>query len=338
MLDRGIRVNGSTTNTLVDRATQKWVPDVTIQYIHRGIINLVQGRQPKELKCDHGLLEQNPTIRSDFIEKTKTGIINLHRASVNSLTPTGLSLSTGVDVDADVIISCTGYHMTDMPFLPEGASVSREAPAPHIDLYKRFISPWYDNLFVIGRVENFGPLAPAAEAQTRVAAAIVSGRLARPEHGEMMASIRNARKMNAKKFINSDRHLYTVHAVEYIDDVLRPLGAVPTVPNMLGRARNGKRRQAVRVLLAVYFGMPSSGQWRLVGEGNNEKLAEATVLRIAQGKKELSEGEKEALGGGASAKDINRSESEVLDKGVSVEGLGMEKKVPEGGVPAKNVL
>lgn len=308
------------------------------QYIHSSIINLIHARQPKELKCDHGILEQNPTIRSDFIEKAKTGVIKLHRASVNTLTPTGLSLSTGIAVDADIIISCTGYHMTDLPFLPQDAVVSREMPAPHIDLYKRFVSPWCDNLFIIGRVESFGPLAPAAEAQTRVAAAMVSGRLAKPKHEEMVASIRDAREKAAKKFIQSDRHLQTVHAVEYIDDVLAPLDAAPTVRKMLVRARRGKWLRAAKVFWAVYFGVPSSGQWRLVGDGNNEKLAEASVLRIARGKKELSRGEREALAGGASAKELSRWGTEVLQDAVSAKELSRgETEVLEKGVSAKDV-
>ena len=262
-------------------------------------VNLFHARQPKELKCDHGLLEQNPTVRGDFIEKVKTGVVKVHRSNISSLTPKGLSLSTGYNVDADVIISCTGYHMTDLPFLPQDAAVSREKPAPHIDLYKRFVSPWYDNLFVIGRIENFGPLAPAVEAQSRVAAAMVSGRLARPDHEEMMISIRNTREEAAKKFVNSDRHLHTVHSVEYIDSVLEPLGAAPTVRKLLRRARKdkGKRFRGIRVLKAVYFGRLSGGQWRLIGEGRNERLAEATLLRISRRGEELSKEEREILEG-----------------------------------------
>ncbi|KAL2107374.1 hypothetical protein VUR80DRAFT_5312 [Thermomyces stellatus] len=257
-----------------DRATQMWMPTKVSQCIQTKLINVLHAKQPEELKCDHKLLDQNPTIRSDFIEKVETGIIKLHRANVDTLTPTGLSLSTGTRLDVDVIICCMGYHMTDLPFLPPDAVVSHEMPAPHVDLYKRFVSPWYDELFIIGRVENFGPLAPAAEAQARVAAAMVSGRLAKPEHEEMMASIRSTREKAAKRFIKSDRHLHTVHTVEYIDDVLKPLGATPSVSKLLGRATKGRPLRAVRVFWAVYFGLPSSGQWRLGGR----EVLEGAVL------------------------------------------------------------
>lgn len=279
---------------LPDRATQTWVPSKLSQYAQTKLLNLVHAEQPEELKCDHKLLEQSPTIRSDFIEKVNTGVIKLHRANVDTLTPSGLSLSTGTQLDADTIICCTGYHMTDLPFLPQDAAVSRDMPAPHIDLYKHFVSPWYDGLFMIGRVENFGPLAPAVEAQMRVAAAMVSGRLPKPDHEEMMASIRADREKTAKNFIKSDRHIHAVHGINYIDDLLNPLGAAPTVLELLKRAKNGPLR-ATKVFSAVYFGVPCSAQWRLTGHGSEEKLAEATVLRIARGEKGLSKEEREIL-------------------------------------------
>lgn len=292
-------------NTLIDRATQMWMPHKVTQYLQTKLINLIHAKQPEELECDHKLLEQNPTIRSDFIEKVNTGIVKIHRASIETFTPTGLFLSTGVELDVDVIICCTGYHMTDLPFLPQDAVISREMPAPHIDLYKRFVSPWYDDLYVIGRVENFGALAPAAEAQMRVAAAMVSGRLSKPTHEEMMDSIRKTREKATNSFIKSDRHILTIHSVEYIDDILRPLGAVPTARKLLGKAISGRPVKALKVFCAVYFGVPSSGQWRLVGQGSNEKLAEEMVLRIAGAGKELSKGEWEVLHGGMPVKDMS---------------------------------
>jgi dimethylaniline monooxygenase (N-oxide forming) len=272
-----------------------WLPSKVSQFVQTKLIQLLHAKQPEELKCDHRLLEQNAAIRGDFIEKVNTGIIKIHRATVDTLTHTGLSLSSGVRVDADVIICCTGYDMTDMPYLPRDAVMSPEKPPPHMDLYKRFVSPYYENLFVIGRIENVGALAPAAEAQARVAAAMVTGRVQRPTRETMLASIWQARERGAKKFVQSDRHLITVHCVEYVDDVLTPLKAAPTARRLLWRAREGKPVKALKVFGAVYFGVPSSGQWRLVGEGKKERLAESTVLRIAAGGKELSEGEREAL-------------------------------------------
>lgn len=292
---------GKTLEAWDDRATQTWLPHNLSEWLQTKLLKLVEGKPLKELECDHKLLAQNPTIRGDFLEKVRTGIVKIQRASVDALTETGLSLSTGTQLDVDVIICATGYNLTEMPYLPQDAVASRELPAPHIDLYKFMISPWYDDLYVLGRVEVFGPLASASEAQARVASAMVSGKLAKPSHEKMLASIRKSRDNVSKQFINSPRHYLTVHSVEYIDDLLGPLGCAPSMGKILGRMFRGNPIRALSVFNAVYFGVPSSGQWRLFGYGDNEKLAEATVLRIARGEEDLSKKEKEILGGVASA-------------------------------------
>jgi len=214
---------------------------------------------------------------------------------VEAVTETGLSLSTGTQLDVDVIICATGYNLTELPHLPKDAVASRELPAPHLDLYKCFVSPYYDNLYVLGRVEVFGPVTSASEAQARVMAAMVSGKLSKPSHEEMMKSIRK-RRAKQSHLIKTPRHFLTVHSVEYIDEVLAPLGCTPSVGKLLGRMFRGNPIRALSVFKAVYFGIPSSSQWRLLGYGNNEKLAEATVLRIAHGKEKLSKVEEEILG------------------------------------------
>jgi dimethylaniline monooxygenase (N-oxide forming) len=43
------------------------------------------------------------------------------------------------------------------------------------------------------------------------------------------------------------------------------------------------------------MGIPSSGQFRLLGEGADQEIAVASVLRIAKGAREFSKEEKEAL-------------------------------------------
>lgn len=271
------------------------------QWLQTKLVNLIEGKPPKELECDHGLLAQNPTIRGDFYEKVRTGVVKVHRASVEALNETGLALSTNVQLDVDVIICATGYSLTDMPYLPRDAVVSRELAAPHIDLYKFMVSPWYEDLYVLGRLEVFGPHASAAEAQSRVAAAMISGKLAKPGHEEMMKSIKANRHKISNTFVDTPRHFLTVHSVEYIDDLLTPLGCAPTVGKVLGQVFRGNPIRALSLFKAVYFGIPCSTQWRLFGYGRNQKLAEATIFRIAHGESELSKAEKEAIGAVASA-------------------------------------
>jgi hypothetical protein len=52
---------------------------------------------------------------------------------------------------------------------------------------------------------------------------------------------------------------------------------------------------AISVLLAVYFGIAASAQYRLFGHDSKPDLAVATLRRIAKGGKELSDEEKAAV-------------------------------------------
>lgn len=53
--------------------------------------------------------------------------------------------------------------------------------------------------------------------------------------------------------------------------------------------------RAISILHAVYFGMCSSAQYRLFGDGSKPEIATATILRLVRGGKALSEEERVAL-------------------------------------------
>lgn len=251
---------------------------------------------PKELIPEHKILEQNPTIRGDFLEKVRTGLITVQRASVESFTETELILSTGAALAVDVVICCTGYNQFELPYLPANAVRSGDTPPDAVDLYKFIMTPHYDNLFFLGYLELFGPLPPAAEAQARHIVALLEGRIPRPSKEAMLKQIAEFRAYQGKNYVRSGRHVLTGDQITYIDDLLAPLGAVPGFGRLLGRMFTGNPLKAWRILNAVWFGIPSSAQWRLCGSGKKQELAEETLLRIAAEKTTLSKGEVEHLG------------------------------------------
>ena len=253
---------------------------------------MVELTLPKGLTPDHKILEQNPTIRGDFREKVRTGLITIHRALVDSFTETGIRLSNGESLDVDVVICCTGYEPFHLPYLPADSIRSPDAPPNTADLYKFIMTPHYFNLFFLGFIELFGPLPPAVEAQARHIAAMLEGRIPRPSQETMVAHIKSFRAWQEKTFIHSERHILTSPQIEYIDSLLTPLGAVPSFPRLLGKVFTSSNPwKAMKILNAVWFGIPSSAQWRLTGHGKKEQLARETVLRIADAKQELSRGE-----------------------------------------------
>ncbi len=88
-----------------------------------------------------------------------------------------------------------------------------------------------------------------------------------------------------------------MHNIQYIDALLEPLGAAPTFGRLLGKVFTSNPWKALQVLNAMWFGIPSSAQWRLCGYGAKEGLAREGVLRIAGEKEELSEKELQMLKG-----------------------------------------
>ncbi|KAK3934598.1 flavin monooxygenase-like protein [Diplogelasinospora grovesii] len=288
-------VLGKPTEAWDNRATQLWVPSSLSQWLQTKLLQLVDIPPPKELVPEHKLLEQNPTVRGDFTEKVATGLIAVQRASVDSFTETGLALSTGASLDVDIVICATGYNLFDIPYLPSDLVRNESTPQNAVDLYKLLMSPRYTNVFLLGFAEVIGPLPPTVEAQARHAVGILGGRIKRPSQDQMIRHIKKFHEFQAKHFVDSPRHSIATHAIAYNDDLLEPLGAVPTFGRLLTKVFTSNPIKAMKVLNAVWFGIPSSAQWRLCGEGKKEPLARATVLRIAAEERELSRSEREFL-------------------------------------------
>lgn len=269
------------------------------QWLQTKLLEIVDGKPPQALRPSHKILEQSPTVRGDFIEKVRTQVINVHKGSVEHLTKDGLVISTvkgeetvTEEIKADVIIACTGYDQFDYPFLPGDVVRGPDTPANRVDLYKLIVPRRYDNLFMMGLAELFGPAAPTFEAQARWACAVLSGRVKLPPKVNMEEEVQKFQAWQEKQFIGSERHALVVYAVQYNDELLEPLGAVPSFGKCLRSVlTSGHPWRALKVLNAVWFGIPSAAQWRLFGYGAKEELAVATLLRIGAGGEALSKGE-----------------------------------------------
>ncbi|KAI1261580.1 flavin-containing monooxygenase [Xylariaceae sp. FL1019] len=280
-----------------NRATQIWVPSKISQALQTVLLNTVQGKLPEELQPEHAILEQNPTIRSEFIERVRNGSINVHRTNIDSFTPTGLRLENGTRLDVDVIICCTGFSQF-MPYLPADVVRSADTPPNTVDLYKLMIPVRYRNLFLVGFVELPGALAPTSEAQARMAVGVLTGRVKLPEGQHLASEVKKWQEWQAKNFVRSERHSITTDYVPYVDGLLAPLGANPTVGRLFSQVfTSGSPWKALQALNAVFFGTTSSAQWRLCGYGSDPTLARETVLRIANGKNEFTTEEKKCLDG-----------------------------------------
>ncbi|KAK1589869.1 flavin monooxygenase-like protein [Colletotrichum navitas] len=253
-----------------DSRASQWLPASVQEYLFQVVVGHADGKMPAELQPDHGITSQLITIRSDFVEKLRTGVLSFRRSTIASFTETGVLLADGTAIDADAVILATGYRIFDQPHLPPGVLASQDMPAPHVDLYKMVVPPRCRGLYVLGQTEQAGPANGVAEAQARFVAAVIAGKVRLPGEEEMMRDVRAFRRWQRARLIDSERHAVCVEYVPYVDGLLAPLGAVPSFRKLLGR-------------------------WRLFGEGSAAELAEETLFRTGADAEELSEGEKAVL-------------------------------------------
>lgn len=287
------------------RASQTWLPPPLAEWLNTKLLNLVQGKHPKVLQPAHGMMQQNSTIRSEFIERVRTGTVKVHRANVENFTETAVVLTNGETLEADAVISATGYKR-ERPYLPADVLSNEDTPEFEADLYKLVVPARHENLYFVGYIEQPGPSPPAMEAQARFAVGAIAGRFELPKGEALLEEIRGWQAWHAKTFVRSERHVNTETYVPYIDSLLEPLGANPTFGKLLGQVfTSGRPLQSLSILSAVYLEITSSAQWRLLGHGRTPELAKETVLRISSGKEEYTLKERELLGlqpGGLSRK------------------------------------
>ncbi|EEP79631.1 conserved hypothetical protein [Uncinocarpus reesii 1704] len=255
--------------------------------------------KPAETFDNHGLMEANVTMRSDLLDNIRTGRIIPHRAAIQSVSETSLILTDGTSIDVDVVIFCTGYHLS-VPYVPEESyrMTYNEILSTNnsMDLYKLVASPLFSDLFFIGFVELAGPLIPVAEVQARWATSVLAGRIKLPPMEEVYDDIAVYQASLVSSMVNSDRHTVTIRYLPYCDDLLRDIGATPTFRRLFLNLFSSNPFRAARLLRTVYFGINSPAQYRLFGHGSKPNLASATLLRLADEDEGLSEEERYHLG------------------------------------------
>ncbi|KAL1967172.1 hypothetical protein VTN77DRAFT_3463 [Rasamsonia byssochlamydoides] len=280
------------------RFSQSLLPTSVAQWILTHLYHFVVGEIPAAIHPDHGILEANPVIRSDFLENVKTGRITAHRAEIERITPTGLLMNNGKMLELDAIILCTGYRI-DYPFISGEcyrAQRSEFVDSPNsVHLYRLTVPPHYPNLFFLGLYELLGPIHPAVELQARWATAVLVGRIKLPSAEQMDKSIAEFEKQQAERWVRSDRHALSADMLPYCDSLARDLGVEPTFCRLVSRIFSSNPRSAMSVLHYVYFGMVTGAQYRLFGHGSKPELAAATILRLARKEGKLSEAEQAAL-------------------------------------------
>lgn len=125
-------------------------------------------------------LLKNPTISSQLLDRVGHGAIEM-KPAVERLTPRGVLLADGTELELDAIVYCTGFEIR-FPFFDESMISYRRDKFRN---YGLMVNLDYPNLFFIGLFNPLGTYAPIAERQARWAARLISGSLRVPSRAKM---------------------------------------------------------------------------------------------------------------------------------------------------------
>ena len=122
-------------------------------------------------KPDHRLGSAHPTVSDDILSRMAHGTITA-KPNIAALTRHGVRFTDGSEVEADVVVYCTGYKVT-FPFFDAGFI---SAPDNDLPLYRRTFHPDIANVFFVGLMQPLGAIMPIAEHQSSWIADFLAGR------------------------------------------------------------------------------------------------------------------------------------------------------------------
>ena len=162
-------------------------------------------------KPDHKIGDAHPTISDQILSRITHGEVTC-KPNIAELKGDRVRFTDGTEVEADLIIYCTGYKVT-FPFFDEDFLA---APDNDLPLFRRVFKPGFDNLAFIGLLQPLGAVMPLAEAQGRWVASYLRGEYALPDRAAMQRDIDHERKVMFNRYVNSKRHTMQVDFDDYL--------------------------------------------------------------------------------------------------------------------------
>ncbi len=160
---------------------------------------------------DHRLGEAHPTISSTILERVRDGAIT-PKPNLARLDGEHVLFEDESRVRADVVVYCTGYHVSFPFFEPSFLC----APKNDLPLFRRVFHPDHRSLFFIGLLQPLGAIMPLAEAQSHWIADYLMGRYALPDPRDLITDMENERKAMFARYVASPRHTMQVDFDDYL--------------------------------------------------------------------------------------------------------------------------
>jgi dimethylaniline monooxygenase (N-oxide forming) len=163
-------------------------------------------------KPNHRFGEAHPTVSGRILDRIQHGTI-APKPNIESF-PGGTTVRfvDGSELEADVIVYCTGYQIA-FPFFDEDFI---SAPDNHIELYRRVFHPDVPNVFFIGLLQPLGAIMPIAEAQGAWVGDYLAGDYRLPPDAQLRADIAADQASMRKRYVASKRHTIQVDFDDYM--------------------------------------------------------------------------------------------------------------------------
>ncbi|MGD1055991.1 MAG: NAD(P)-binding domain-containing protein [Solirubrobacteraceae bacterium] len=165
-------------------------------------------------KPDHRLGDAHPTISGRILDRIQHGTIT-PKPNIDRFEGSRVRFVDGSEVEADVVVYCTGYKIT-FPFFDEDFI---SAPENHIELFRRVFHPDIPNVFFIGLLQPLGAIMPLAEAQGAWVGDYLVGDYALPTAAEIRADIEADQAAMRARYVASKRHTIQVDFDDYLYDL-----------------------------------------------------------------------------------------------------------------------
>jgi dimethylaniline monooxygenase (N-oxide forming) len=193
--------------------TSARVPYAVRRRVQSAALKLVVGDMERYglPKPDHPFGSAHPTVSDDILSRIAHGEIT-PKPNIAGLTERTVRFADGSEVEADVVVYCTGYKVT-FPFLDPGLI---SAPDNDLPLFRRVFHPDVPAIYFVGLLQPLGAVMPLAEIQSTWICDHLAGRYALPPADEMRADMEAERRAMFKRYVASKRHTMQVDFEDYV--------------------------------------------------------------------------------------------------------------------------
>jgi cation diffusion facilitator CzcD-associated flavoprotein CzcO len=194
-------------------AASPYIPFSVRRNVYRAMLRVAVGDMERYglPKPDHEFGSAHPTISDDILSRIAHGEI-APKPNIQALTANTVRFADGSEVDADIVVYCTGYRVT-FPFFDPGFIA---APDNDLPLFRRVFHPNIDNVFFIALLQPLGATMPLAAAQSEWVCDYLAGRYALPAPHLVRADMEAERQVMFARYVPSKRHTMQVDFDDYL--------------------------------------------------------------------------------------------------------------------------